>query len=247
MVEKQFVGAIYEVNPSLKEVIKGLEIYTSERNFFKKPYDLYVEVGNQLEELSEYFKAGSDYERVDALCDVSVFGINALRYLEQEAEANGTLDKFHYVLDYQTSFLKPEAVNIFKLIGVLASMESKEYMDVKVIQLIVYSRTILERLGYNYVDCMIETIKEISSREQDPAQAFSWKVHGVKGKWLKNKKQKPETLYKADYDICKKYVDKELFKDEPENNYLCAMCNDTRKVIDYNSDSYKAVDCPNCS
>lgn len=247
MSSNQFNGAIYEANPSLKEIIKGLELYTTERNFFKKPYDLFVEVGNQLEELSEYFKAGSDYERVDALCDVSVFGINALRYLEQEAVVNGTLDRFHYELDYQISFLKPEAVNIFKLIGVLASMESKEFMELKVIQLIVYSRTILERMGYNYIDCMLETIKEISSREQDPAQKVSWSHYGVKGKWLKNKKQDPNTLYKADYDSCKKSLDDELFKDEPENNYLCAMCKDTRKVVDYNSDNYKVVDCPNCS
>ena len=61
------------------------------------------------------------------------------------------------------------------------------------------------KLGYNPELCLKQTVKEISSREQDPNQAASWandqKMPGEK--WLKNRQQDPSTLYTADYSTCK--------------------------------------------
>ena len=34
-------------------------------------------LGNIFEEVSEYFRAKDDYERIDALCDIAVFCINS--------------------------------------------------------------------------------------------------------------------------------------------------------------------------
>lgn len=61
------------------------------------------------------------------------------------------------------------------------------------------------KLGYNPELCLKQTVKEISSRQQDPDQAAAWangqKVPGEK--WLKNRKQDPSTLYTANYSTCK--------------------------------------------
>ena len=64
------------------------------------------------------------------------------------------------------------------------------------------------KLGYNPELCLKQTVKEISSRQQDPVQATAWandqKLLGEK--WLKNREQDPATLYSADYSTCKLHV-----------------------------------------
>lgn len=61
------------------------------------------------------------------------------------------------------------------------------------------------KLGYNPELCLKQTVKEILSREQCPDQAAAW-ANGERlpgEKWLKNPKQDPSTIYKADYSTCK--------------------------------------------
>lgn len=61
------------------------------------------------------------------------------------------------------------------------------------------------KLGYNPELCLKQTVKEISSREQDPNQALAW-ANGQRlpgEKWLKNRQQDPSTLYVAEYSTCK--------------------------------------------
>ena len=64
------------------------------------------------------------------------------------------------------------------------------------------------KLGFNPELCLKQTVKEISSREQCPDQAASWaKGDRMPGeKWLKNRKQDPSTLYKANYSTCRLHV-----------------------------------------
>lgn len=61
------------------------------------------------------------------------------------------------------------------------------------------------KLGYNPELCLKQTVKEISSRQQDPNQATAWandkKLPGEK--WLKNRQQDSSTLYTADYSTCR--------------------------------------------
>ena len=61
------------------------------------------------------------------------------------------------------------------------------------------------KLGYNPELCLKQTVKEISSRQQDPNQAATW-ANGQKlpgEKWLKNRQQDPSTIYTADYSTCR--------------------------------------------
>ena len=63
---------------------------------------------------------------------------------------------------------------------------------------------LIDYMGYDYLKCLDETIKEISSRKQDPNQKRDWELNGVSGKWQKDLNQDKSTLYKADYNSCKK-------------------------------------------
>ena len=71
--------------------------------------------------------------------------------------------------------------------------------------IIVFSINQLELMGYDADKVMNETIKEISSRKQDPIQQELWFKSGYDGtKWMKDLNQDPSTLYKADYNKGKK-------------------------------------------
>ena len=64
----------------------------------------------------------------------------------------------------------------------------------------------VKSLGYCFRKAMKECLAEINSREQDPQQAKDWAENGASLKWLKNKSQNSDTLYKADYSkalLCK--------------------------------------------
>lgn len=67
----------------------------------------------------------------------------------------------------------------------------------------VFSINELGTMKYNGKKCMKETIKEISSREQEPQQKEEWSKNGANGKWLKWQEQPKDTLYAADYSKCK--------------------------------------------
>jgi hypothetical protein len=71
--------------------------------------------------------------------------------------------------------------------------------------LIVFSINAIELLGYDAKMAMKETIKEISSRKQNPAQQIIWFKYGYDNtKWMKWKEQPKEELYKANYGKCKR-------------------------------------------
>lgn len=68
----------------------------------------------------------------------------------------------------------------------------------------VFSINELGTMKYNNKKCMIETIKEISSRKQDPQQKIEWTNTKPTGKWKKWEDQPKDTLYAANYSICKR-------------------------------------------
>jgi hypothetical protein len=169
----------------MNDIITGLEIWRKDRNMEVKEFEYNLLLGNLLEELGEYFRATTDYDRIDALCDVSVFCINTCHF-----------DTSDFL---PTDELYTE--NVEDILSLL--LDLKKYDDV-IIDIVNVCYSIVEKMGYDYHKCMIETIKEISSREQDPSQKLQWYQTGVNGKWQKNKLQAKSTLYSANYESCKR-------------------------------------------
>ena len=71
--------------------------------------------------------------------------------------------------------------------------------------IIVIATGELTKLKYNPELVLKQTVKEISSRQQDPEQAKAWAAGNKQPgeKWNKDKSQDPSTLYTADYSTCK--------------------------------------------
>lgn len=67
----------------------------------------------------------------------------------------------------------------------------------------VFSENETELMGYDADKTLNEVIKEVSSRKQDPDQFIEWQQTKPYGKWKKDINQPKETLYKADFSICK--------------------------------------------
>ena len=68
----------------------------------------------------------------------------------------------------------------------------------------VFSINELGNMEYNGKKCMKETIKEISSRQQDKDQKENWLKNGALGKWKKSELEEHKKLwYKANYSKCK--------------------------------------------
>lgn len=161
-------------------------------------------LGNVFEEISEYFRAKDNLERVDALCDIAVFFFNAFDFKYRAVSSNMNYYTFSDVVVY----------NIYSLFGArtdnlcVVDNENALYLENHLNLTMFEIEHLCKNLGFDFYKCMLQTIKEIESREQDPEQKKEWEYKiknkiEIKDKWRKNNHQKEETKYKANYESCK--------------------------------------------
>ena len=110
---------------------------------------------------------------------------------------------------YGTDFNGDTAVAKLKeelqeLIDGIITNNTNEIVDA-LSDIIVIATGELTKLKYNPELVLKQTVKEISSRQQDPEQAKAWAAGNKQPgeKWNKDKSQDPSTLYTADYSTCK--------------------------------------------
>lgn len=174
----------------MTEIIKRLELWRKERQLDKSQgfvFDLDKQVSFLTEEITEYLRAKDDHERVDALCDLTVFSINAI---------NG-IDNDYSDIFSSTYCMQKKNYHIANIIDRLPYLfkckQNGKYNFVDIIEMCKY---MIENLGFNYDLCMNETLLEIESRKG----AFNNET----GKWEKFKDEESMKLwYKANYESCK--------------------------------------------
>lgn len=180
------------------EIVDGLQRFMEDRRLTsemqKEGY-----LRNITEELDEYAKAGDDIEEIiDSICDICVFSINIL-------------DKGKYCtnISFEVPGHNPK-LNLLDMIlrvHTLGNFINDELVIIKIVkELYCY----IVALGYDPYLCMIETIKEISSRSGD---------------WNEERKKfiKHPGAYSSDeiYEKYQKVTDPTIFvlQDEIENKY----------------------------
>jgi len=178
----------------MKEILVSLEEFRLARNIdMSQGYDFVLnkQVGFIVSEISEYLDAENEFDKVDALCDISVFAINAhsLIYHIYEKDIYAYKEATFVIADVMKSssdilFFNQKYTSVLK-------------------HIIRQCFTMLDDMRYDIKKCMIETIKEISARKQDPVQKIEWEENGASGKWQKDKNQDSASIYKANYGICK--------------------------------------------
>lgn len=165
----------------MKELAKKLTQWMDERsldiNGQRKGF-----VSNIQEEMVEYFSAKDDNQRIDALCDIAVFCINAMKKYQKE------------------SIKEPESVaNVIpsatlgkQLDYITQNKFSKDSLE----SMIDICYTLATEMGYDFKIAMNETIKEISSR----TGAFDESLN----KWIKDtSKEARAKWYQANYDLAR--------------------------------------------
>lgn len=144
-------------------------------------------LGNVFEEISEYFRAKDDLERVDALCDIVIFCFNSF---DLEFKEMGK------IYDFDTT--KINIVDITEdLTYTTAKFMRKDFKDFNNIYRLVFNcKHLCKNLGFDFYKCMLETIKDIESRtgyyDENLNKFIKDTSDEAKAKW-----------YKADYESCR--------------------------------------------
>lgn len=135
---------------NLANEISALEVWRTERHLsIESQYDGLK--GNFFEEVSEFYRADDDNGKVDALCDMIVFIINA------SININLYPRKDFDVMDLGYADVAKECD--FHLKNAIITFVSGDYRLP-----IFYLLSAIHALGYDPKKCLAETIKEISSR-----------------------------------------------------------------------------------
>ncbi|HDZ5042929.1 TPA: hypothetical protein RTG66_001772, partial [Campylobacter jejuni] len=109
-------------------------------------------LGNLFEELSEYYRAKNDLERVDAICDIAIFVFNSTD-INYRFYSN-FIDSAKYCSDLSYIFR-----NIKAIVRYHEGYEEINYITENNSHLISILEKICEKnLGFDFYKCMIETI-----------------------------------------------------------------------------------------
>ena len=132
MTQEQF----YEIN-------QRLEKWRRQRHLTKEKQRLGY-LGNTYEEVSEYYRAKDKYEKIDAIMDITVFTLNSF-YIDYD----------EYV-DSDQSLVVTQIEPIINRINQngLINMDY-EYILIRELELLTDS------FGFDFYNCMIETINEV--------------------------------------------------------------------------------------
>lgn len=142
--------------------------------------------GNFFEEVAEFYRATNDHERVDALCDMLVFLINANDIIITNKKEVFELKVPSWYGVKSCELLLNNVITLVAKCGCAGDGRVQAN----------YLLTAIMLLGYNPQKCLAETIKEISSRTGSFDESINKFVKDTsdeaKAKW-----------YKADYSKCK--------------------------------------------
>lgn len=111
-------------------------------------------LGNVFEEISEYFRAKNDLERTAALCDIVVFCFNAFDM------------NYDYYREYSNNIENPRIDSIIDSISffIYKKIKNASFPNNPIPSAISRCFKLGNSLGFDFYKCMLEAIKEISSR-----------------------------------------------------------------------------------
>lgn len=133
------------------DITKRLDKWRKERHLTKEGQREGF-LGNAFEEVSEYFRAKDDLERIDALCDMAVFCFNAF--------------DIKYIVDYEYRSYEEYSIikDIINDFSISTNNNKLLRLDELAYKTIYKIEHLCDILGFDFHKCMLETINEIDSR-----------------------------------------------------------------------------------
>lgn len=111
-------------------------------------------LGNLFEEISEYFRANNDLERIDALCDIVVLCFNSF-----------DMD-YDYYREYSDNTENPRIDGVIDAISFFINKKTikSRFTNLPIPSVISRCFKLGNSLGFDFYKCMLETLKELESR-----------------------------------------------------------------------------------
>lgn len=171
---------------TIEDILLSLENWREERGLQRTVGNIAANIG---EEIVEYLRAENDEQRVDALCDMFVFSVNAVHAIGSTSK-RGMIIQVSDNSPFHDTYLP----NIVECFSDIVSCET--WNSYRLLCLVQYSKYQIQYLGYDFLIAMDETLKEIHSRKG------AW--NDETQKWEKFKTEEAMVLwYKADYSKAK--------------------------------------------
>lgn len=196
------------------EIEQRLKVWREERHLTRQMQNKHL-LSNILEELTEYSRANTNYDKIDALCDICVFCLNSVDYDERAI--------------FNEEYLAFRDISVINVsLSILQSLECFIGGDKEQISQIVFAclKAIKEFTTKEPLECLKETIREIESR--------TGKYVKEKGKFVKD--IGAYSLKEAKDYIYKQYGDKGILLAEIEKSWLFSVEGKSIEIVKW----YKA-------
>lgn len=142
---------------NLANEVSALEVWRAERHLSIESQQAGFK-GNFFEEVSEFYRANNDYEKIDALCDMLVFIINASDSINRRYDKCFETERVVWKDGNKYRDCEYHLENAMVLLMKCGICCTDDTLPVN------YLISAIAALGYNPQKCLAETIKEISSR-----------------------------------------------------------------------------------
>lgn len=154
---------------------------------------------NVFEELTEYYRATNDNEKIDALCDIAVFSFNVIEIDTIIDNLKELYYKAYKIAEANDFHSEPSMYNLGRIsmyASALNTLYDENVWKTNITEILISVISEVFALGYDFFKCMDETIREISSRTGQYDTAI--------GKWVKDTSDEAKAKwYKANYENCK--------------------------------------------
>ena len=171
------------------EIQKQLSEWRKERNIKIFPLTIKDDLLKELEEAKEALRNLDFNNYVEELADIAIFAFNGLGLLNMSYSSKRTC--------------------VLTSLSMLESYINRLRLEfpMQTYTILCHIVTMCEELvaanKYDFKKVVLEKIKVISSRLQDPVQKKLWAKNGATSKWEKMKDQPKDSLYVGNYGKCK--------------------------------------------
>ena len=171
------------------EIEKQLSEWRNSRNIKTFPLTIKDDLLKELEEVKEALRNLDFNNYVEELADIAIFALNGIGLLNMSYSSKRTcvLTSLPMIESY---------INRLRL-----EFPTQTYTIL--CHIVTMCEELVAANKYDFKKVVLEKIKVISSRLQDPVQKKLWAKNGATSKWEKMKDQPKDSLYVGNYGKCK--------------------------------------------
>ena len=171
------------------EIEKQLSEWRNSKNIKTFPITIKEDLLGELEEVKEALRNLDFNNYVEELADIAIFALNGIGLLNMSYSSKRTcvLTSLPMIESYINRLRLEFPMQTYTILCHIVTM----------------CEELVAANKYDFKKVVLEKIKVISSRLQDPVQKKLWAKNGATSKWEKMKDQPKDSLYVGNYGKCK--------------------------------------------